>query len=149
MFGLELADRTHWILDERTHSQMASNGTTARLAPVDLYILDHEVVWQGPRYGNFDKHWLSVDHDGQVLLTGSSELTGMHVMVRFESDAHELGSTKAVAMQFGQGSLPAKPLVDEDGYFFPAQDAQGRFNPVRVQVLDQNHPNGISLESCL
>jgi len=149
MFGLDPAHRTHWILDERTCSQMPNIGTTARLVRIDLCTLDHEVVWEGPRYGNFDKHWLSVNHGGHVLLTGSSELTGMHVMVRFESDAYELGSTKAVAMQFGQGSLPTQPLIDEEGYFFPAQDAAGRFHPVRVQALDQNHPNGISLESCL
>jgi len=108
MFALDPADRMHWILDERTHSRTPNNETPARLVRVDLFTLDHEVVWEGPRYGNFDKHWLSVDHDGQVLLTGSSEQTGIHVMVRIESDAHELGSTKAVAMQFGQGSLPTQ-----------------------------------------
>ena len=118
---------------------------STRLVRINPYFGDHEIVWEGQRSSSFDRHWLTIDNDGQVLLTSSSQSIGSHVTVKFDSHRYAKYSARPIATYNGKGYLATPLVVDENGYFFAAQDPEGRFRPIRVQSLNQNHPNGIDL----
>jgi len=141
-------DRMLWILDEGDEPSTPNAGSTARLVRINLHSMEHGVVWEGMRQGNFDKHWLSVDDDGRVLLTSSSQSSG-HVTVKFESLPYVFHSVVPMAMHHGDGYLVIPPVSDDNGYYFAPLDAEGRFHPVSVPELGEDHPNGINLESYL
>jgi len=141
-----LADRMLWVLDEGLDPEA---GVTVRLVRINLTTLEHELIWQGKRSGNFDKHWLSVDNDGQVLMTCSDHESLSHVVVKFSSVPYVKQSVRPVSLQFGKGYLPAPPMVDSDGYFFAAQGTKGEFVPVRVKNLDPAPQNWFDLGKCL
>jgi len=106
------SDHMLWILDEG-YDPVA--GWVARLVRISLWTFEHEVVWEGPRTGYNDTHWLTVDHDGQVLLTSSSQWLTSHITVRFEADPYVLGTAVPTAIYYGNGPLLTAPLVDADG----------------------------------
>jgi len=122
-------------------------GVGTRLGRIDS--MEHSIVWEGTRHGNFDTHWLSVDSDGRVLLTGSGQASGTYATVKFESLPYVFHSVFPTALQIGQGYLVSPPVIDDKGYFFAPLDADGKFHPIRVPNLNENHPNGIQLGSCL
>jgi len=140
-----LRDRMLWVLDEGDGSPNSTSDNSARLVRIDPYTGDLHIVWEGQRSSSFDKHWLTVDNDRRVLLTSSSESLGRHVTVKFDSHRYVMHSARPIATHHAEGYLATPPVVDEHGYFFAAQDSEGRFQPVRVESLNQNHPNGIDL----
>jgi hypothetical protein len=118
-----------------------------RLVRINLYSQEHEVIWEGSASWNYGTHWLTVDSDGQVLLTSSSWWAGYTTM-RIEADPYELGTAVATAQQFGSDPLVAAPVVDADGYWFVTVDDQNQFQSTRVQVLAPPSPSGISIGDC-
>jgi hypothetical protein len=139
-------DRMLWILD---HGYNANWEYVARLVRINLISLEHEVVFEGARNGYSDKQWLTVDHDGKVLLTASIGWADWHATVRFEADPYVMGTAVPAAMHTGQGALLAPPIVDANGYLYTTTDAQGLVVPVQVPELPPPSPNGINLEFIL
>ena len=70
------ADHMLWILDDDVEVKAGLIGY--RLVRIDLYSLKHEVIFLDYKSGVFDSHWLSIDRDGQVLLTASSTNSAFH-----------------------------------------------------------------------
>ena len=140
------ADGMLWVLDEyRAFGWLR----LARLVRIDTLSGEHELVWQGPRLGLFDRHWLGVDRDGQVLLFGSSERFRKHVTVRFEATPFVLGTAQPRLMRFGRGDLLGEPLVDAHGYQFITRRGSKRFDVERIGSLEQVSKLGVDLKKCL
>jgi len=144
------SDRMLWILDQ----QPGSNNTwTARLVRINIRSMAHEIVWQGPRSWVFDSHWLTVDRDGQVLLTGSSSSTHTNVVIKFKSVPFSMGTAEPVLMQILGSTLLGPPVVDSNGYLLlmPSMLMQslGGISSIRVPELLNDAPNGINLADCM
>lgn len=140
------ADGMLWVLDEY---RLFGWLRVARLVRIDTLSGKHELVWQGPRLGIFDRHWLAVDRDGQVLLFGSSQRLRKHVTVRFEADPFVLGSAKPRLMRFDGGDLLGQPLVDAHGYQFVTRRGRKRLDVQRIESLDEALHHAIDLKECM
>jgi len=145
-----------WILDQQPSP---IDTWLARLARLNHRLLSHEIVWQGPRSWLFDEHWLTVDRDGQVLLTSSSSYNDTSVVVKFRATPFSMGTAEPVLMQTFIGKLLGPPVVDSNGYLFlfPSMlmqqiiqgGGQGRISSIRVPELQNHAANGINLADCM
>jgi len=138
-------DRMLWVLDDMT----VDNVITTRLVRINPKSLQHEVVWQGSKSGEFDGHWLVIDRDGHVLLVSSSSAFNKHVTVKIQATPHMFGTAKPTLVRLGQGALLSAPTVDSDGYTFLTRSGQTEIAPLRVDELEHNAQQGMGLESCL
>lgn len=121
----------------------------ARIVRIDTLSGRHELVWHGPRLGIFDRHWLSVDRDGQVLLFGSSARANKHVTVRFEATPFVLGTAEPRLVRFGHGDLIGEPLVDSHGYQYVTRRGRKHIDVRRIESLAEGAGHGIDLKECL
>jgi hypothetical protein len=143
---VSLADRMLWVLDE----QQTPNGIGfTRLVRINYRSLEHEVVWEGRRFGYYDTNWLSVDRDGQVLLTSSSRAFDTHVTVKFDAIPYSMGKASPMLMHHGAGTLVGPPLVDVEDYVFHISDGQGQIRPTRVERFHNISGTAINLAGCL
>lgn len=140
------SDGMLWVLDEvRPFAWLRM----ARIVRIDTLSGRHEMVWQSPRLGVFDRHWLAVDRDGQVLLFASSGRLKKHVTVRFEATPFVLGTAKPRLVRLGQGDLLGEPLIDAHGYQYITRRGNDRLDVQRIRSLDQPPHHGIHPKECL
>lgn len=101
-----------WILDEVAG---IGNFKKARLVRLDPTSGEFEQVGMWPRLGVYNRFWLFLDKDGEVLFTASSDLLKMHSTFRFDNHQanHHLDR-----VLFEPGALAYRPLVDQEGYSF-------------------------------
>jgi hypothetical protein len=142
---VDLADQMLWILDRGNDPAWPGINSVSKLVRINLRTLEHEVIWVGPSNWYFDNYWLTVDRDGQVLLTSSSLSWDLYATMRIEADPYVLGTEVPTAEQYGYGRLVTAPMVDAEGYLFVAVDGQNGFQTLRVEELAPPSPNGISI----
>lgn len=99
-----------WVLDEVGGPGLLKK---VRLVRLDTRTGEFEQLGQWPRLGLFNRHWLSVDRDGQVLLAASSDTARKHVIVRLDNREMKV---KPSTVRLGQGALAYRPMVDQEGY---------------------------------
>ncbi len=133
-----------WVLDEAG----AGWGKRARLWRVDAESGEAVAVGDWPRLGLFDRHWLTLDSDGSVLLTASSEALRVHVMFRLDVDAR--GRLVTTVVRVEKGWLTAAPSVDMNGYALLVQSKRGALpRPVHTRTLRVERPRYTHVGACL
>lgn len=110
-----LRDNRLWIIDEKQDKGLK----TARLLRLDPETGAFDVLETWPRFGIFDQVWLTLDADGNVLLSSSSDKLKQHLVVRFEVGGEGPEVDKVVQ---GKGALSFAPVVDSGGYTFAIQE---------------------------
>jgi len=139
-------DHMLWILDEVNEPEL---GSFARLVRISLWSLDHEVVWDGPRPGYNNRHWLTADHEGRVLLTASSDTFERHTTVGFDADPYVLGTAVPTACHQGTKPILTAPVVDSEGILFLPMSRQGQIYPLRVPALAPTMQGYVCLAGCM
>lgn len=98
-------DRAIWVLHEA-----AGYAELTRVDPVEG---THQPVRHWPRLRKFDKQWMTLDIDGSVLLSASSDKANRYVVIRigFGGDGPEV-----TGVHRGEGRLYAAPRAHQAGY---------------------------------
>jgi hypothetical protein len=116
-----------WVLDE---VQGPFGLKRIRLVRIHPQSGEFEQLGQWPRVGLFNRHWLGVDKDGQVLLTASSDTAKKYLVIRLDNRAPQV---KPSSVRFGQGALALRPLVDQDGYSFVLRETKKNRPPTKTE----------------
>ncbi|MCS6898592.1 MAG: hypothetical protein RMJ98_18215, partial [Myxococcales bacterium] len=116
-----------WVLDE---VQGPPGWKRVRLVRIHPQSGEFEQLGQWPRIGLFNRHWLGVDRDGQVLLTASSDTAKKYLVIRLDNRAPQV---KPSSVRFGQGVLALRPLVDQDGYSFVLRETKKNRPPTKTE----------------
>ncbi len=139
-------DRHLWVLDDYKVGAFRR----ARLVRIDPATGQSEqigawprAIW--PRDGVFDKHWLMLDSDGNVLFVASSEWVKEHAVVRIALD----GSPHVDGIRLAPRALLLPPAVDSEGYTFVLE--KKNHMPIVQRVKDLNAKPGrwLDLGGCL
>jgi hypothetical protein len=104
--------RQLWVLDEKT----GQGGRRLRLHRIEPYLGVAKLVFEWPRLGVVDDYWLTLDHDGQVLLAASSRARRIHALARLEATPFDGFGPVRASFTFGSKALAAPPIVDGAGY---------------------------------
>lgn len=91
-----------------------------------------ETLAEWPYLGLFNKQYLGMDQDGELILASSSRLLRTHAIARIVVAA---GEPALAGFRLGQGELGGAPLVDVGGYTLVTTDRQGRLVPSRHERL--------------
>jgi hypothetical protein len=107
-----LRDHMLWVLDH--------TGTgVARLARIHPFTGHAEIVEEWTWTGDFDKHYLRLALDGQVVLFASSTARDMHAAALFDVTPMKVGAPVTIRrFQEGAGPLLYRPNVDPRGVTF-------------------------------
>lgn len=105
-------DDALWLLDE-VRGPLGLGPKRARLVRIDRLTGTVSIVAQWPRLGIFQSYWLSMDRDGQLLLTVTrSNGQGKHGVFRIATSP----SPHLTGVSWGTGELLEAPVVDRAGY---------------------------------
>lgn len=118
-----------WILDELTQS----HSKHVRLVRVDVVQSTAAVVGTWPRLRSFDRHWLTLDRDGGVLLTSSGDLPAAFVSAHLTADGN--GHVRVDRLDTGLEALIEEPLVDAGSYGVIVREGLGSFALKRREHL--------------
>lgn len=132
------ADGKLWLMEYRNDS--------AAIFRVDPWTGEVERLgrWRLER-SVWDQHFLSVDADGTVLLTSSSNALGRTKIARLRIDV----SGHAYAAQIEREGLPYvtdAPIVDRDEYGFVVRDGAGAMTSVYRRATLGNAPGSYALD---
>jgi hypothetical protein len=115
-------DHRLWVLDEVLDGGIS----TARLYRVEPYDGRVRLVGPWPRLGDYDRHWLVLDRDGQVLVVASSEALKGHAVVRLEATAFQPTAALRASCKLRPKALALAPFADPWGYSFAWATANGK-----------------------
>lgn len=115
-------DHRLWVLDEVLDGGI-SMARLYRVAPYDGRV---GLVGQWPRLGIYDRHWLVLDRDGQVLFVASSEALKKHSVVRLEAAAFQPTAPLRAFCKRRPKALVLAPFADPWGYSFAWPTRNGK-----------------------
>ena len=100
-----------------------------------------------PRFGLFDKQWLVLDDEGNVVVAASSRMLRKHTLVRIRLD----GPSRHVdRVYLGRGVLAMSPWVDASGYALPISQKAGKLpKVVRLETLSGRNGTWGDMGGCL
>lgn len=99
-----------------------------------------------PRLGVYDKHWLVLDEQGNVVLAASSSRWKTHSLVRIQ-----LGGPIPLVdrVYLRHGALAMSPWADEEGFVIPIARRDNTPTLVRVRNLGIQKSGWHNLRGCL
>gem|GEM_PF-2442254 len=122
-------DRKLWVLDEVKQGPR-SFGRLVRVAPGTGQA---EVLGMWPRRRIFDRQWLVLDRDGDVLVVASSRALKKHVVVKIDVTP---ARAEVRLVRVAPRALAMAPVVDMQGYSFPVEVKSNALpSVVRLQEL--------------
>lgn len=120
--------------DQRKHGETASD--VIRLVRLDPYMGRAAVVAEWEKNDAYDKYFLVVDRDGQVLLVQSDSRAGHYVVAQFEGMLFDRATAPTVKQcVLRKGTLLGEPSADLSGYTFVTTDKRGSVHVDRVSTL--------------
>ncbi|MBI4955416.1 MAG: DUF4779 domain-containing protein [Myxococcales bacterium] len=115
------------------HGAATGHASRARLYRVEPYLGVVQLVGDWARHPSFDRHWLALDIDGQVLLVASS--AHAHAIAKLEATAYDALAPLRVSFRHRPKGLVLPPIVDELGYSFARRGPGGAVVLERVAEL--------------